>query len=99
MVLGYLYVCCHEQPDHPLSPFRAQRSRPSDCHSLEAQGCTTLYNFTHPSSTLNPEARSSKREALVGYIVMALTHGHGGLPSLAVDESQRLLCRWETPKM
>jgi len=32
-------------------------------------------------------------EALVGYIVMALTHGHGGLPSLAVDESQRLLCR------
>ncbi|CAE7897532.1 unnamed protein product, partial [Symbiodinium necroappetens] len=32
-------------------------------------------------------------EGLVGYLVMALTYGHGGLPSLAVDESQRLLCR------
>ncbi|CAE7288294.1 Pga5 [Symbiodinium natans] len=32
-------------------------------------------------------------EGLVGYVVMALTYGHGGLPSLAVDESQRLLCR------
>eukprot|EP00439_Symbiodinium_sp_Y106_P061934 s2591_g9.t1 len=39
------------------------------------------------------DSGSSFLAALVGYIVMALTHGHGGLPSLAVDESQRLLCR------